>query len=502
MAKIPGIQRQRLVQALPAATLQVVQQSTAIEDAIGNAGNLVSNISNEMFKRDSDFQLSMANVNTQVELERLGLELSRGDSETALRDYTLRSREIYAKNAEGMSPLVLAEYDTNWATLNAKSELSLASTIAAKRSGERVAAMLSSLDSLKTFGATSDDPLRRSAALETGIASIAMRVAANDIKPAAGAKMRIKFEEEFNDATFTHYVNGLGQGEINSAFHQMSRGSFLDAGMEETWKKLSPKRQQALIGQVITNADRLLRRNDAQLARDAKEDAVIAKALSREFYTPGTNEDRRVKILGELADNGSMTVELYNKMVRDAGGATARFDDPVAIRKVDVDIMRRGHEITEAQIMAQPFSAEVIDRQLKELDIRRDARFSDAMDILTSSPLFYSDSMSTNQRRREDQKLTRRQLEIKHTLTNRQIQALDENEPYDPVDHVRELLETEANLSSGNNLKEKKTAAKAMLLHDGITEDLATLTAFQARKDVTPQARVIAQKNWNLVYGK
>ena len=96
MAKIPGIQRQRLVQALPAATLQVVQQSTAIEDAIGNAGNLVANISNEMFKRDSAAQLSTANVNTQVELGRLELELERGDSETALRDYTLRSREIYA----------------------------------------------------------------------------------------------------------------------------------------------------------------------------------------------------------------------------------------------------------------------------------------------------------------------------------------------------------------------------------------------------------------------
>ena len=87
MAKIPGIQRQRLMPSTTGATmLQVVQQSTAVEDAIGNAANLVSNISNKMFEADSNAQLSTANVNTQMELSALEAELARGDSETAMVD--------------------------------------------------------------------------------------------------------------------------------------------------------------------------------------------------------------------------------------------------------------------------------------------------------------------------------------------------------------------------------------------------------------------------------
>lgn len=449
MAKIPGIQRQRLVQALPAATLQVVQQSTAIEDAIGNAGNLVSNISTQMFKRDSDAQLSTANVNTQVELERLGLELSRGDSETALRDYTLRSREIYAKNSEGMSPLVKAEYDTNWAMLNAKSELSLANTVAAKRSSDRVAGGMVSLDYLiKTYAPPTNDPnkppaqarLDREAALIQGETIIRQLVASNDKTPEQGAKMLLDFRAKFNDERFVGWVNALPQKDVGKAFTQMSAGDFGDEETNKAWAKLPEKRKRALINQSLANASKLLTFQDAEDRRKLEKQEAAAKKLMIEFATQ-TDSKRRQEILTELADNPAMTPTLYNKMVQDNAGATDRFDDPVAIRNTDKRIMRfgAGDDITLDEIMGLSFSDGVLSRMMTDLREVQDARMQDAMDLVLSSPLFAPSSSS--QKRTQGDAMDRRQLKIKNQLISERIEKRDKGVAFDPVDRARELLQ-------------------------------------------------------------
>jgi hypothetical protein len=449
MAKIPGIQRQRLMPSTTgAAMLQVVQQSTAVEDAIGNAADLALGISSKMFEADSNAQLSTANVNTQMELSALEAELARGDSETAMVDYATRSQAIYAKNAEGMSPLVLAEYDANFATLSAKTNLSLTGTIATKRSSDRVAGGLVSLDALiKMYAPPTNDPnkspaqarLDREAALIQGETIVRQLVASNDKTPEQGAKMLLDFLAKFNDERFVGWVNALPQKDVGKAFAQMSAGDFGDEQTNQAWAKLPEKRKRALINQSLANASKLLTFQDAEDRRALETREAEAKKLMIEFATE-KDPNRRQEILTELADNPGMTPTLYNKMVQDNAGATNRFDDPVAIRNTDKRIMRfgAGDDITLDEIMGLTFSDGVLSRMMTDLREVQDVRMQDAMDLVLSSPLFAPSNPS--ERRRQGDAMDRRQLKIKNQLIGERIDARDEGRAFDPVDRARELL--------------------------------------------------------------
>jgi hypothetical protein len=447
MAKIPGVERQRLMPSTTGgARLQVVQQSTAEMDAIGNAANLVQGIGQKMFEADSKAQLSTANVNTQMELSVLQTQLEKGDSETAMADYATGSQAIYAKNAEGMSPLVLAEYDSNYATLSTKTNLSLVGTIAAKRASDRVAGGMVLLDSMiKMYAPPSKDPNKssaqarqdREAALAHGDLIVSQLVASNDKTPEQGAKMLLDFHADFNDARFVGWVNSLSQGEVNSAFVKMSTGDFGDDETNQEWAKLPEKRKGALISQSITNASRLLSAQDAQDRRDLLIRQGEAKRLQIEFAT-STDPARRQAILLELADNPGMTPTLYDKMVQDAAGATNRFDDPVAIRQTDIRIMRHGPDMTQDEIMLLPFSDPVLARMMSDLEEVQDDRMRDAMDLVLSSPLFAPSSSS--EKRTQGDAMDQRQLKIKNQLISDRIDARDSGEAFDPVDRARELL--------------------------------------------------------------
>jgi hypothetical protein len=452
MAKIPGIQRQRLMPFTTGATmLQVVPQSTAVEDAIGNAANLALSISGKMFEADSNAQLSTANVNTQMELSALEVELARGDSETAMVDYATRSQAIYAKNAEGMSPLVLAEYDANFATLSAKTNLSLTGTIATRRSSDRVAGGLVSLDALiKMYAPPTNDPnkspararLDREAALIQGEAIVRQLVASNDKTPEQGAKMLLDFFAKFNDERFVGWVNALPQKDVGKAFTQMSAGDFGDEQTNQAWSQLPEKRKRALIDQSLANASKLLTFQDAEDRRILGTRQAEAKKLMIEFATE-KDPTRRQEILTELANNPGMTPTLYNKMVQDNAGATNRFDDLKAIRDMDKRIMRFGagaieNDVTIDEIMGLSFSDGVLSRMMTDLREVQDVRMQDAMDLILSSPLFAPSSSS--EKRRQGDAMDRRQLKIKNQLISERIDHRDRGEAFDPVDRARQLL--------------------------------------------------------------
>jgi len=505
MAKIPGIQRQRLMPSTTGATmLQVVQQSTAVEDAIGNAANLVSNISNKMFEADSNAQLSTANVNTQMELSALEAELARGDSETAMVDYATQSQAIYAKNAEGMSPLVLAEYDDAWAMLNAKTNLSLTSTIATKRSSDRVAGGLVSLDALiKIYAPPTNDPnkspaqarLDREAALVQGEAIVRQLVASNDKTPEQGAKMLLDFLAKFNDERFVGWVNALPQKDVGKAFTQMSAGDFGDEETNKAWAKLPEKRKRALINQSLANASKLLTFQDAEDRRILGTRQAEAKKLMIEFATE-KDPTRRQEILTELADNPGMTPTLYNKMVQDNAGATNRFDDLKAIRDMDKRIMRFGagaieNDVTIDEIMGLSFSDGVLSRMMTDLREVQDVRMQDAMDLILSSPLFAPSSSS--EKRRQGDAMDRRQLKIKNQLISERIDHRDKGEAFDPVDRARELLGQLSKSDPDMNPEARRENAKTQLREEFLIKNAADLAIYM-RSDSSAANRIKVNK--------
>ena len=512
MVKLPSIERQRLLPTTTGAQrLQAVKVYDPVAEAIGNAGNLVVGIQNKMFEADSAAQLSAANVNTQMELSILSTELAKGNSETAMADYATRAAAIYAKNSEGMSPIVQGQYDASFGTLNAKTNLSLAGTVATKRSGERVAVTLSSLDTLVKFNAVSDDPDVVKNGLALAQATLQQRVEANDIKPAAAEKLWIKFQDDYNNATFTRYVNRLDASEVNSAFKQMSSGQFMmkdangdmviDKETSTAWAKLSEQRKAALISTNLANGRNLLRANDAEIARVAKLDLGTARRLSREFYSKGSTPERRSEILFLLESNDQVRGEVYNKMVQDNAGATERFDDPDAIRDMDVRVMHygaTGNDVTINEIITQSWSDPVKDRLIQSLELAQSKRFDRAMRLLTASPLFHSDATSSGQNRRESNRLSERQLDIKFTLEDEALVAKDANKPYDPVDRVRALLIEVAQEEKGPDGAEKLGAATKALSDAGIY-DRKSLNAWGK---LNPQGSILMGRHFNRVFGK
>ena len=491
MAKIPGVERQRLMPSTTGgARLQVVQQSTEEMDAIGNAAKLVQGIGQKMFEADSKAQLSTANVNTQMELSVLQAQLEKGDPETAMADYITGSQAIYANNAEGMSPVVLAEYDSNYATLSAKTNLSLAGTIAAKRSSDRVAGGMVSLDSMiKMFAPPSKDPDKppaqarqdREAALIQGEAIVSQLVASNDITPEQGAKMLLDFHADFNDARFVGWVNSLSQSEVNGAFVKMFTGDFGDEETNQAWNNLPEKRKGALINQAITNASKLLTFQDAEIRRELQIFQSKAKLLMMEFSTSEDDPARRDEILLELANNPGISPTLYDNMVQDNAGATVRFDDLDAIRAVDLKIMNYGsgpieYEVTTNEIMDLPFSHPVLSRMMRDLREVQDVRMQDAMALVMSSPLFAPANKS--QARTQSDAMDRKQLEIKNQLIDAAIAARDDGIAFDPVDRARELL----NLLKGDHPEmdpeTRRQAALNQLINEFGIRNASDLTAY------------------------
>ena len=404
-----------------------------------------------MFEADSAAQLSAANVNTQMELGALEVELSKGNSETAMNDYAVRSQAIYAKNSEGMSPLVQQQYDANFGTLNARTNLSLVSTIAGKRSSDRVAGGMVLLDNLiKIYAPPTNDPSKspaqarvdREAALVQGETIIRQLVASNDKTPEQGAKMLLDFRADFNDERFVGWVNALPQKDVGKAFTQMSAGEFGDEETNKAWAMLPEKRKRALINQSIANASKLLTFQDAEDRRILGTRQAEAKKLMIEFATQ-RNPARRQEILEALADNPAVMPTLYSKMVQDNAGATNRFDDLKAIRDMDKRIMSFGagaieNDVTIDEIMGLNFSDGVLSRMMTDLREVQDVRMQDAMDLILSSPLFAPANKS--QKRTQGDAMDRRQLKIKNQLIRERIEKRDNNEAFDPFDRAQELL--------------------------------------------------------------
>jgi len=480
MAKIPGIERQRLMPALPAATLQVVQQSTAVEDAIGNAANLVSNISNKMFEADSAQQLSAANVNTQMELSALEVDLARGDSETAMVDYATRSQAIYAKNAEGMSPLVRAKYDDAWAMLNAKTNLSLTSTIAAKRSGERVASALSGLDIAVRMGGAASDEFAREGWKVQGIASIDAMVEANDLKPAAAAKLKIKFLDDFDNEVITNWSNNIPLGALDDAYIAMNEGDLGDPSLNAAWKSLPAKRRATLVAGAITNQQRLLTAKDAAERRIEEGLVRDGDEALKELWDSDTTKERQQELLQILRKNRMVSYKVYKEAEDALSGRTGKLDDVQEVEQMYLKIAQSGETMTNADISGS-FSGPQRAAFIVQLAAQKDQQFNKALRILGASNLFHfgtalqkkNYSFTTGQ---EALDAMRRDVETEMYEAQANARKATPPEPFNPVEYMRARLEEIENPKKKSTVDpgpEKKAGAIDALTKQQLPDEAA-----------------------------
>lgn len=453
MAKLPVLQRQQLLQGTTGQQrFRPAQTIDPVSEAIGQAGQIATDISDKMWLADSKVQLSAANTNTQMELASLQVELAKGNSETALRDYQVRAQEIYARNAEGMSPLVVAEYDSAFATINAKTNLSLTSTIAAKRSDERVGHTYSVLDWGVTHGAVSADPQVRASALAQGLSEIAARVDANDITPDKAKKMALEYRADFMDAVMVGRVNNFKLGDLSLAYEQMRTGEFGDEEVNLAWSTLTGKRQAQLLSQVITNNSRYLSAKDADERRaERKREAQVLQAL-KDFWGANTTDDKRAEAADILRRNPETSVADLREVENALSGRSADLDDPVAVVTMEDRIAQFPGDITEAEIRDMPFGFETRDALVEKLRNMGEILFNRASQYVNTSPQFVfpsemARSLAAGLQGAEALESSRRQVMTE--LHEARSDARLKGEPFDAMIWVRERLDPERGAATG-----------------------------------------------------
>ena len=448
MAKLPSIERQRLLPTTTGAQrLQAVKVYDPVAEAIGNAGNLVVGIQNKMFEADSAAQLSAANVNTQMELGALEVELSKGNSETAMNDYAVRSQAIYAKNSEGMSPLVQQQYDANFGTLSTKTNLSLVSTIATKRSGERVAGVLSLLDEAVQFGGAATDEFSREGWLIQGIASIDALVQANDLKPAKAAKWKLKFIADFNNEVITNWSNNIPLGELDDAYIAMNEGNLGDPSLNTAWKALDATRRAAVVSGAIANQSRLLSAKDAAERRE-EDDLIEAGDLAlKELWDRDTTEERQQELLQILRKNRMVDYKVYREAEDALSGRTGKLDDPDEVDAMYLNIAQNAERLTNADISGS-FSGPQRERFIAQLAAQKNEQFTKTLRVLEASNLFHFGtalrkriySLTTGQ---EALDAMRRDLETE--MYAAQYEARTQEKAFNPIEYIQNRLEEIAN---------------------------------------------------------
>ena len=387
MAKLPVLQLTRLLQNTTGQQrFRATEVIDPVSEAIGQAGQVATGIADKMWEADSKVQLSAANTNTQMELAALEVELAKGNTETALQDYQVRAQEVYARNAEGMSPLVVAEYDSAFATINAKTNLSLTGTIAAKRSDERVGYTHSVLEWGLKQGASSPDPETRAMALAQGLSEIGDRIDANDISADEGAKMALKYRTDFMDTVMVGHINRVSLNDLDVIFEQMQKGDFGDDELNMVWSTLDEKRKGQLVSQAITNNQRYL---VAQDAAERRKDATREKERNKQlkiFWSRESSEEEKRAAAAELRLNPETSVRDTRDMEDALSGVSTDFDDPIKLQVMQDRIARHPGGVTQADF--DEFSFVAREALVGQLNNMRNTLFDRAVQMINSSTQF------------------------------------------------------------------------------------------------------------------
>ena len=259
MAVIPTFQRQ---QGLPRSTGMTGLPAVKIDDHIGNAlGNhsqTATAIGGKLVEAQAVSEVSTATVSAQLKLAGLEAKLSKQDGILAGQNFAGEAQTIYDEAASIIAtPQGRKMFDRSWATLSTKSKIDV-QTAGAKRKIEGLSAdLIINLNSLSNGFGAKGNKITTSMALSTGIQSIDNAVMTGVIKPAAGAKLKIKFQEDMNFKAVLGWLNTRPVGSMVDAFKQMNTGNFKDPETAMAFAGLGPEKIRTLLSGQITNISRM-----------------------------------------------------------------------------------------------------------------------------------------------------------------------------------------------------------------------------------------------------
>lgn len=472
MPPIPFIQRQ---QGIPNTTgvpaPPVVQTQDQIGNALGNVGNTLEKVSDDLFKAEATSQLNTRTTNLQLRLNDLENELSAGDPTTALGTYEQRVKKIYEQAGYGIvSPIIKEQFDEKFNILSQKSIAAIKGKAIVKRYDQLKGGLYSDLNSLAKGIGLDGKEIDINTASITGVRAIDAAVKGNVIKAAEGAKLKIKFSQDMAENTMTGWILRQKVGDWKAAFAQINAGKFTDSAVQNAWELMDEQKRLTFMSKLVTNIDRTLDFKDAQDLRKKRELEKTGLKLMKEFYLADPSDpkqrERQNQILDLLAKNETIGQGVYDKMLRDYTGRTNRFrpaPDPAKTSEYKRQIMANPGDFNPEDIIRSNLPNK--DELLEFYDVRMDKRYSRAIDMINSHPEFIPGSPI--ERKYTKDQLTDKKAAIISKVQYEATAARAKNEPFDAVARAQELIREF--VSSSEILELKKSDAMDQLKALGIT---------------------------------
>ena len=462
MAQIPTLQRQR---GLPRSTgvpaMQAVQLADPVGKALGSVAQTFDAIETQLFKAEAAGQLNAGMVNAQLKLSALEAEPNVGEA----NDLDDRIQLIQDEASAGMGPMVLEQFQNKFDILQAKSRISIKSTIIKKRFKALEAGLIIGLDALARGIGPAGKPINSKDALLTGFKGINDAINTGVTDAVKGAKLKLKFRSDVAEQSVTGWINSQAPETLLDTYTQMANQKFNDPNIALMWGVLGEKTKAKLTAQAITNVARW---NSFQDAAERRADDVLktnALDLQRKYYKSKDREERG-RILEELAKNSQTSLSVYNMMLKDYEGRTDRFDDPKVETALRLKIMQTPHLVTDKEIIESNLSN--VDELLTMHGQRITGRLARAREIITVDKVFLP--ATYNERLMKGDAFDYMQAEIWGKVLREQTDHRDRGKPFDPVARAQELIKEFTKEEDADDLI-KVNAARAQLKTRGIYEE-------------------------------
>lgn len=473
MAVIPTYTRQA---SIPGTTGVPAPTMVPIDNQVAQAGSnffqQMGKIGDDLFEAQASSELTAATTNAQLRLHGLETELKSQPGIDALNGFGGRATEIYSEITKTMHPKVRKAFDSKWALLSGKSQISIQGTATKRAYSEMLGDLHTNLAALVDGIAPGGDKIAWSLATTTGVDAIKLAVSKHIITSEAGAKLKSKFVKDVAESGVTGWINDQTVGTMVSAFRQMDREVFDDLDIFHLWIQLDEKKKASLTAKAITNIQRSAKLTADTERRTNNNLKTSAQALIVDLYREKPNENaedalkRRRGIIDELAKNKMVNPGTFNQMIKDVEGRTNRFlvrKDSIAIRK---KILMTPHLVTHDEIVEYNGTDQA--ELMTMLTARLNARTSRAREIVKSSPAFVPGDMVTA--RMKGDVFDAAQANIWTTVLTEMVEARDKGEPFDPVERANKLIEE---FEEGEKKDQTKDIAAAKKVLAGIKVETA-----------------------------
>ena len=312
MAVIPTYTRQA---SIPGTTGVPAPPMVPIDNQVAQAGlnffQQMGKIGVNLEESQQASELTAATVNAQLRLSGLETELKSQPGIDALSGFGGRATEIYNDITKTMHPKVRKAFDSKWALLSGKSQISIQGTATKRAYSEMLGDLHTNLDSLVrgTFGG---NPVDSDMAMSTGLFAIDLAISRHIIKADAGAKLKIKFAGDIAKNGISAWVNTTEKENLMSVYDQMRIGKFTGGTSKENkrnavnWAQLGELEKEAVRQRLATEMRSIQARQDkedrdAERGKTEKQEGVYGNIANRiQAVAIGEVERTQLPTLAEI----------------------------------------------------------------------------------------------------------------------------------------------------------------------------------------------------------